>query len=218
MAIRCPNAVPLGPYVLQNARLVFRGVADVIVEKGFEVHGGLWRITPECERALDAYEGFNPDHPERGMYQKEILTLADLPDGEDELMLYTMNSTGIYPPSYYYLNVIKEGYRDFGLPMKPLNVAVEHSHDERAPSHIERQRMRRMGRPVLAARPSVLKARKAEERKPSKKERKAAKKTAKRQHYVNHDPWANVPGEQHRRKVMNLTDWLRDRKSSGDRY
>ena len=153
MSRRCPTAVPVGPYTLINARLVFRGVADVIAEKGFEVPGGLWRITPEDELALDRYEGFDPVHPERGMYDKEVLTLADLPDGEDELMLYTMNSVGIYPPSFYYLNVIKQGYRDFGLPIKPLLAAVEHSHDARNPSHIERQRTRRLGRPILAARP-----------------------------------------------------------------
>ena len=214
MSRRCPAAVKVGVLVLPNTRLVFRGVADVISEDGVECPGGIWRITPECERALDRYEGFNPTNPDNGMYTKEYVTMDGLPDGETEIMLYTMNSRGIYPPSSHYYDVIRQGYRDFGLDAAPLKVALKHSHDCKAPSHIERKRTRRMGRPVLKPRPvskSALKAERKAARKLNGAERKANAQ-------VFHDPWANVPAEQRRKKVMNLTDWLKDRKHSGERF
>jgi hypothetical protein len=223
MRVRCPAAKPLGKLILPNTRLVFRGVADVIAEQGVECPGGIWRITDECERALDRYEGFDPEYPDRGMYTKEYVTIAGLPDDEDEIMLYAMNSTGIFPPSEGYYATIVQGYKDFKLDQAPLRLALKHAHDEKRPSHIERKRFRRLGRPALAPRP-IPKA----ERKAAKKAAKAARKAglfmdgdkhrdAKRALQL-HDPWANVPAEKHRRKVMNLTEWLRDKHSSGERY
>ena len=219
MARRCPAAVPLGPLIMPNTRLVFRGVADVIRDDGVECPGGIWRITPECEAALDRYEGFNPNDPDRGMYTKEYVQLDGLPDGETEIMLYAMNSTGIYPPSEHYYDVVKQGYRDFGLPTAALQMALKHSHDAKHPSHIERKRTRRMGRPALAPRPVAKPVQSKAERKADRKAaRKADRNEGKTQGQMFHDPWANVSAEQRRRKVTNLTDWLRDRKSSGDRY
>lgn len=144
MRRRCPAAVPLETLALGNSRLVFRGVADCIYEPGAECLGGLWRITPACERALDRYEGIGS-----GFYRKEYVPITGI-DGEETVMLYAMNSTGIFPPSQGYLDTIREGYRDFGLPLKHLNAAVRGSWDDKAPSHLERQRYRRTGRPPLA--------------------------------------------------------------------
>jgi hypothetical protein len=69
-----------------------------------------------------------------------------------------MNSTGIMPPTISYLRTIRDGYRDFSLPMAALDDAVERSHDNKAPSHVERQRRMRSGRLPLAARPSAIRA------------------------------------------------------------
>jgi hypothetical protein len=131
-----------------------------------------------------------------------------------------MNSTGIYPPSAGYYDGIVQGYRDFEMDFTPLRLALKHSHDYKAPSHIERKRTRRMGRPYLKPRPQA-KAQPAPEPAPkrTKKERKAERRAVRASDPgAFHDPWANVDGGTHRRKVMNLTDWLRNRKSSGDRY
>jgi hypothetical protein len=234
MARRCPDAEPLGPLIMPNTRLVFRGVADVIREDGVECPGGIWRITKRCEAALDRYEGFDPDHPDRGMYTKEYVQLDGLPDGETEIMLYTMNSRGIYPPSEGYFGTIVQGYKDFGLDRAALKIALDHSYEAKHPSHIERQRTRRMGRPALAPRP-VRKAKPEQqpERRTDKAAQKAAKKAAKKERKAGqmmdggkhrravdqlHDPWANVPADVHRKKITNLSDWLRDRKSSGVRH
>lgn len=151
MARRCPDAEPLGRLRLKGWQLVFRGVADVIREDGAICYGGVWRITPRCEVALDAYEGIGS-----GMYRKEYIRIKPTKLGETEMLVYVMNSTGIMPPSRYYLNVIKQGYRDHSMPKGAFNLldeAVRDSWDDKAPSHIERQRTRRTGRPQLATYP-----------------------------------------------------------------
>ena len=155
MSRRCPAAVPLGRLLLKNWKLVFRGVADVIQEPGAVVYGGVWRITPACERALDVYEGVAS-----GLYEKVYIPVKPTPHGETEMLVYCMTSTGIMPPSKYYLGVIQEGYEDFRMPKKArrmLAASVRESWDDKAPTHIERQRHRRKGRPALAGGPTPLK-------------------------------------------------------------
>jgi hypothetical protein len=153
MRLRCPAAVPLARYRLRNWRLVFRGVADCIAEEGAVCYGGVWRITPACERALDIYEGV-----ESGLYRKEYLPIKPTPEGDTDILLYVMNSTGIMPPSQHYLSIIRQGYRYFSMPPRArtlLNQAVRESWDDKAPSYRERWRYRRTGRPPLAARPGA---------------------------------------------------------------
>jgi hypothetical protein len=111
MALRCPGAKPLGRIKLRGWKLVFRGVADAIQEPGAFCYGGVWRITPEDEAALDPHEGVR-----HGLYRKEYIPIEPMPDGEDCVLIYTTNSTGIFPPSESYLECIKQGYRDFKMP------------------------------------------------------------------------------------------------------
>lgn len=145
MKWRCPAAKPLSKLMLKDARLVFRGVADCIYEEGSVCPGGIWKITPACERALDRYEGFRPEDPEHGSYRKEFCKFDEPFEGEEELMFYAMNSEGIYPPSQGYLDTIIEGYEDFRLPKKYLKDAVRRSWKDSNPSHIERRRWRKNG-------------------------------------------------------------------------
>ena len=64
MAFRCPEAYVVGPVILENYGLLFRGnargngVATITPKEGGQVHGLLWRITPACEQSLDFYEGY----------------------------------------------------------------------------------------------------------------------------------------------------------------
>lgn len=199
MARRCPDAVPLDSLELPGARLVFRGVADVVFEDGATCPGGLWQITPACEAELDRYEGFQPDGG--GMYRKVYVPVEGLPDGETEVMLYVMNSTGIMPPAVWYYNAIAEGYEDFGLSPIELRKALKHSHDAKRPTHVERKRMRRNGRPALKARPGKP----VPDAKPAKPGKKAKNLLAKR---VPYEPRSV---EQERKNLMSswLADWRR---------
>jgi gamma-glutamylcyclotransferase (GGCT)/AIG2-like uncharacterized protein YtfP len=118
MAHRCPKARMIGATELRDVRLVFRSVADVEIHKGATCPVGVWEITADCERALDRYEGVSG-----GLYRKERVAFDD----GDTALLYVMNSTGLMVPSEYYLNAIREGYRDFGLDETALDAAVEHA-------------------------------------------------------------------------------------------
>jgi hypothetical protein len=119
MGLRCPNAVPVDRFALKDARLIFRGDADCIYAPGSICHGALWRITAECEAALDHYEEISA-----GLYRKEFAELANI-DRFEKFMYYRMNSTIISPPSRIYFETIEQGYRDFNIPLWHLHEAVK---------------------------------------------------------------------------------------------
>ena len=143
-----------------NGRLIFRGVADVepLNDSKRYVAGGIWRITPECEEALDRLEGF--PH----FYHKAylVLRLRDARTGEwgdpERCMFYKMcesgykdtpEDRGISPPYLPYLDLIIDGYRDFGLDMSLLERAVRESDKEADKTIKLRQRWVRRGQPKL---------------------------------------------------------------------
>ncbi len=102
MQERCPGIKRIGKSRLDGFRLVFNYHADIIPEVGCSVHGGLWQITEDHEIALDTYEGY-PSY-----YDKHY---------EDDLMFYRMidASTDREPPARWYLQMVIEGYSEFGL-------------------------------------------------------------------------------------------------------
>ncbi len=128
MAVRCPNARPVRPVILDNYRLAFRGnagycgVATVIPARGEKVYGLLWKITPDCERALDRYEGY--PH----LYGKEQITVRDKDGGSHKVMAYIMTheySRDPAEPSESYFRGIVRGYQANGLPVRALFEAVQ---------------------------------------------------------------------------------------------
>lgn len=125
MKARCPKAKPICRAWFPDYRLVFKGVADMVPAPGFKIAVGLWKITEECERALDRYEGFSPDG--NGLYRKNFWQK----NGTDKVyMSYLMNRKHFGPPSQAYFDCIAQGYDDFGLPHDSLNEALQHSYDE----------------------------------------------------------------------------------------
>jgi gamma-glutamylcyclotransferase (GGCT)/AIG2-like uncharacterized protein YtfP len=159
MQRRCPDAVRIGPLALADWRLVFRMVADIIPSPGDTVHGAVWKLSPSDEANLDQFEGVA-----QGRYRKTYIPIEPYDFGGDhheDMLVYEMNSRGVMPPAINYLRTIRQGFRDFALPMAALDDAVEWSHDHKAPSHIERQRYARLGRPPLADRPSAIRAQEA---------------------------------------------------------
>jgi gamma-glutamylcyclotransferase (GGCT)/AIG2-like uncharacterized protein YtfP len=147
MAVRCPRAVPIRAMVITNAALVFRHVADVVTRKGSTVQGGLWRITDECERALDRFEGVSSN-----LYRKEYVQVKPRSGSEAEpCLIYTMvRANGVMPPGEFYLKTIADGYRDFGLDLECLDRALQESWATKEPT--EETRRRRISRqdPILA--------------------------------------------------------------------
>lgn len=139
MEQRCPNARPFSAFSLPNARLVFRGVADIIPADGVNVAGGLWWITEECERALDRYEGCRPDGS--GLYFKatfkiKLNRLDGTPEARD-VLVYRMNSNRLAMPSNWYLDTIREGYGHFQLPTESLEEALTFTEQNMQPRRLE---------------------------------------------------------------------------------
>ena len=112
MAQRCPNAVPQGAHYVDGMSLMFAGVATVTA--GHRCPGALWSITPECEQHLDWFEGY-PFH-----YRKEYFDL-----GGESVMYYVINDAEPGVPTQSYVDMIRQGYRDFGLDQDYLDQAVE---------------------------------------------------------------------------------------------
>lgn len=126
MQHRCPRAVPFCAFPLADVALVFRFVADVVGRRGSVTPGGLWWVSPECERSLDRYEGVAWGRG-AGLYEKRYVTL-DLGDGRvEDVLFYKMLRAGISPPSEAYLATIERGYEDFGLDKAWLDRAVADS-------------------------------------------------------------------------------------------
>jgi gamma-glutamylcyclotransferase (GGCT)/AIG2-like uncharacterized protein YtfP len=139
MKRRCPRAVAMGGLELPQAQLVFNGVADVVFHETKTAVGGLWRITDECEASLDGYEGVGfkgaDGKPRAGAYRKEtikvIVTTKGVESVEDAL-IYVMNRNTRKMPLVSYLNIIKQGFDDFGLDQTFLNRALLDTRGEAA--------------------------------------------------------------------------------------
>ena len=118
MEVRCPQAKPILGFNLVGYRLVFNGVADIVKDKDTKVPIGLWKITKECEKSLDRYEGY--PH----LYKKIRLKI-DVPGFEGQkVMFYVMRRKGVALPPASYFNTIAQGYDDFALDKDYLNWAV----------------------------------------------------------------------------------------------
>jgi gamma-glutamylcyclotransferase (GGCT)/AIG2-like uncharacterized protein YtfP len=119
MATRCPNAEFVGTGKIVGVQLVFRVVADVEPALGSEVSVGLWRVTEDCLRALDRYEGYP------SLYDRTIVCV-DTPDGGvAEAWVYFMNFSRYEIPSEGYYDSILQGYQDCGLEVNDLVYAVK---------------------------------------------------------------------------------------------
>ena len=114
MAYRCPDAVPYQKYTLRGWRLDFAHHATIVQHPGRSVEGALWKITDDCERSLDQFEGYP------GYYSKRILAQ----DGR-EFMVYIMNPPLTGSPGAGYLDTIEQGYRDWNLDFECLDRAID---------------------------------------------------------------------------------------------
>jgi gamma-glutamylcyclotransferase (GGCT)/AIG2-like uncharacterized protein YtfP len=131
MAYRCPAAQVVGPVILENYELLFRGnagghgVATIAPRQGHEVHGLLWKLTPACEESLDHYEGY--PH----LYDKQPVTVRNRDGQQMSVMAYVMTGGNLWReaamPSEYYYRGIQDGYQQNGLPVSKLKAALAHT-------------------------------------------------------------------------------------------
>lgn len=119
MTKRCPKAISLGTVTLADHKLAFKSHCDALVAPGHSMECALWRITPACERSLDALEGF-PDY----YGKKEVKVTHN--GREIRAMIYYMNNRDeLFMPSEGYLNMVVEGYSQHGMPIAQVIKALE---------------------------------------------------------------------------------------------
>lgn len=143
MAHRCPDAQIVGPVTLENYELRFRGsgFATVTPKKGSVVHGLLWKLTPESERALDRYEGY-PRH-----YTKEQVSVRTADGAAVSVMAYIMAEPMCRQPalpSPYYYRAIQQGFEANGLSVESLEEAWNRTIDEVWSGKVDRPQKRNM--------------------------------------------------------------------------
>ncbi len=137
MEYRCPDAKVVGPVTLDNYELLFRGCATIAPREGSTVHGLLWEITPQCEQALNVYEGYP------SFYDKEPVTVQMQSGEKVTVMAYIMtdrykDQPALPSPSYY--NGIRQGFIQNGLPVEALEKALKHTMDELQPVQTHKNR------------------------------------------------------------------------------
>ena len=124
LLVRAPEKATLPGY-----RLEFDGFADVVPDEDSEVLGGV--ITCSDERpysTLAHYDGIEGvDHRDptsrSGLYRREWVELAD----GTFAWVYRMNrrSHAPYPPSSFYLDIVRDGYERHGHDEDVLLDAIE---------------------------------------------------------------------------------------------
>lgn len=118
---------------LEGYRLTFCGrgkgcgVATILPEEGSRVEGVLWKITPECEKSLDFYEGY--PH----LYGKETVLVQGKDGVKREVMAYTMNAPykdqPAIPSDLYFMGIV-EGCHQNGISSRSVTDALKRTRQE----------------------------------------------------------------------------------------
>ncbi len=120
----CPKSTPVCPARLVDYRLTIAlpaaargnqpGWATVTPETGAETPGALFRLHPDDLPALDHFE----DYP--SLYDRQEVEIITA-DGPLQAMLYIMrHPLRAARPAAHYVETLRQGYRDFDLPMEAL--------------------------------------------------------------------------------------------------
>ena len=114
MQKRCPDSRPIAMATLKGFELVFRGVADIVPKKGEFVAGALYEVSAKDKAALDRYEGY-PTLYTRFTFPVKVKGLP-----HTHAFVYIMTGGVLRPPTVHYWNTIRQGYIDWGWPVRAL--------------------------------------------------------------------------------------------------
>jgi hypothetical protein len=110
MRWRCPAAQAKGAIVLRDWQLKFYCHATIEPRAGAECPGVLWSLTPECEAALDHYEGWPYYYTKRTWIQDGV-----------QFFFYEMNDPKTGTPSSGYVRDIVDSYDFWGIDRQYIN-------------------------------------------------------------------------------------------------
>ena len=120
----CPRSAPVCPARLEGYRLTIAlpfsapenqsGWATVTPHKGAETLGALFHLHADDLPALDHFE----DYP--ALYNRKNVEIRT-DEGVDRAMIYIMrHPIRTARPAAHYVETLRQGYRDFDLPMEAL--------------------------------------------------------------------------------------------------
>ena len=119
MALRCPEAVCLGPAWINDYKLVFRHYADIEPAVENYCDGVLWEISESDLVSLDTLEGY-PYHYTR------FSLIVHTDRGSDIALVYQMIDQEYEAvPSSYYFSTVYEGYEQNHVPVDQLITSLE---------------------------------------------------------------------------------------------
>lgn len=131
MRYRCPGAKVIGTAAIRNYELLFKGSRSGSYLTIERKHGGkvlvaVWEADEEDERTLDRYEGFPTFY-----YKKDMNIDVKFFDGTIEkraAFVYIMHEEcPIGMPTQLYVDVCREGYRNFGFNENFIDNAIQRS-------------------------------------------------------------------------------------------
>lgn len=120
MAHRCPRAFSMGKVLLLDHSLKFKYHADAEYSPGDSMECAIWRITEECEFALDMLEAY-PDY-----YNKKTVSVMFNNKPVDAMIYYMNTGNELGTPTQNYFNSVLQGYYQHGMD----TVAVHRAYDE----------------------------------------------------------------------------------------
>ena len=118
MSFRCPAAIELGVGEIEGYEMYFsyKGVANIQPNSDERVPVVIWKLTEECIKALDRYEGYP------NLYIKRMVRVK-WQDTEQQMLVYVLKEPYgrvIQMPSEQYLKCILEGYTEHKLEIGKL--------------------------------------------------------------------------------------------------
>lgn len=116
------NVVAVGPAVLPDYKLAMRGYADIEESPGDEVLGVLWHINEMSLYSLDKREGYPAFYTR---FPVSTVRMHNSIQTCSEAWVYQMKAENVshmldYEPIDSYLELMREGRREFGLPVTDL--------------------------------------------------------------------------------------------------
>ncbi len=114
MQRRCPESAPIAKVKLKGYELVFNRVADIVENEKGVVHGAVYHVSDRDVINLDIYEGYPR------LYEKVNVEVEDDEGSIYEVFAYVMVKKDRGEPNENYYNTIKQGFKDWNLPMKSL--------------------------------------------------------------------------------------------------
>jgi len=114
MKRRCPDSEIVSKVKLKGYKLTFNRVADIIETPRGIVHGAIYEVSDADIRNLDVYEGYP------SLYKRIDVEVEDDVGKMYKAFVYVMVVKGLGSPSESYYNTIKQGFKDWKLPMQSL--------------------------------------------------------------------------------------------------